>query len=163
MDVILSIKPKYVDAILMGKKRYEFRKNIFKNKNINHIYIYSSSPVKKIVAVFRIGEIIEDEPRSLWEKCKDLSGLDDKEFFKYFMDNRKGFAIEIDSLELLKTPIDPKEIMPGFVPPQSFCYVDTHLLPKSNNIYGIRTKYYANNRAVNQTKPTCQENLAKFI
>ena len=34
MDVLLSIKPKYVDAILKGEKKYEFRKIIFKNKNI---------------------------------------------------------------------------------------------------------------------------------
>jgi type I restriction enzyme S subunit len=32
MDVLLSIKPKYVDAILKGEKKYEFRKIIFKIK-----------------------------------------------------------------------------------------------------------------------------------
>ena len=28
MNIILSIKPKYVDKILSGEKRYEFRKQI---------------------------------------------------------------------------------------------------------------------------------------
>ena len=62
MDVLLSIKPKYVKSIIEGEKRYEFRKTIFKNREINRIYIYSSSPVKKIVASFVIGTILEDHP-----------------------------------------------------------------------------------------------------
>jgi hypothetical protein len=53
--VLLSIKPKYVKSIIEGDKRYEFRKTIFKNREINRIYIYSSSPVKKIVGTFEIG------------------------------------------------------------------------------------------------------------
>ena len=32
MNVLLSIKPKYVDEILAGKKIFEFRKSIFKKK-----------------------------------------------------------------------------------------------------------------------------------
>ena len=59
MTVLLSIKPDYVEKILDGSKKYEFRKIIF-NDNIQRIMIYSSSPVKKIVGFFRRGQIIED-------------------------------------------------------------------------------------------------------
>jgi len=161
MDVILSIKPKYVDAILRGEKKYEFRKNIFKNKNIDNVYIYSSSPVKRIVAIFNVGDIIEDDPKAIWDKCKDLSGLKDIEFFKYFTDNRKGFAIEIDNLEKLKTPIDPKKIMPDFIPPQSFCYIDAPLLPKGFNYSNDRNKCIRFDKA--RRKSTSQTNLDKYI
>ena len=58
MDVILSIKPKHVEKILSGEKQYEFRKQIFKNPEVENIFIYASSPVKKIVAVFRPAKII---------------------------------------------------------------------------------------------------------
>ncbi len=163
MDVILSIKPKYVEAILRGEKKYEFRKNIFKNRNINYIYIYSSSPVKKIVAIFNVGDIIEDNPKALWDKCKDLSGLEDKEFFRYFVDNKKGFAIEIDNLEKLKTPIDPKKIMPGFVPPQSFCYVSSSLLPKGVNYSSEKDKSMRINHIRCHDKSTLQADINKFI
>jgi type I restriction enzyme S subunit len=162
MDVILSIKPKYVDAILSGEKKYEFRKTIFKNKNVDHVYIYSSSPVKRIVAIFNVGDIIEDNPKALWDRCKDQSGINDIDFFKYFTDNRKGFAIEIDNLEKLKTPIDPKKIMPGFVPPQSFCYVETPLLPKGINYSNEKNKTMKNNHIKYQGKSTFQANLTKF-
>ena len=66
MDVLLSIKPRYVKSIIEGEKWYEFRKTIFKNRGINRIYTDSSSPVKKIVGTFEVGEILEDNPGHLW-------------------------------------------------------------------------------------------------
>ena len=41
MNVLLSIKPKYANQILNGNKRYEFRKSVFKNRNLDVVYIYS--------------------------------------------------------------------------------------------------------------------------
>ena len=125
MDALLSIKPKHVKAIVNGKKRYEFRKSIFKNRNIEKVYVYSTAPVKKVVGSFRIGRIIEDHPKRLWARLKKFSGLNDKEFFAYFGDNEKGFAIEIEGVTQFQNPIDPRNLIVNFVPPQSFCYVDS--------------------------------------
>jgi len=47
MNVLLSIKPKYVEKIVNGEKQYEFRKRIFRNKNVRKAFIYSTSPTKK--------------------------------------------------------------------------------------------------------------------
>ncbi|OPY50579.1 MAG: 50S ribosomal protein L22/unknown domain fusion protein [Methanosaeta sp. PtaU1.Bin112] len=127
MDVLLSIKPKYIESIINGQKRYEFRKTIFRRNYINNAYIYATSPVKKIVGAFRIGEIIEDQPSNLWVRFNGLSGLNKDEFFSYFQDQDIGFAIEITDVEVFEPPIDPTETNPDFVPPQSFCYVRSTL------------------------------------
>jgi type I restriction enzyme S subunit len=124
MDVLLSIKPRYVRSIIDGEKRYEFRKSIFRQPDVSRVYIYSSSPVKKIVASFEIGDILEDRPADLWETVKDYAGIDDRDFFEYFAGKSRAFAIEIQDLQELSEPIDPRETIPGFVPPQSYCYVD---------------------------------------
>jgi len=127
MNVLLSIKPKYVEEIKKGNKKYEFRKSLCNRKNfdkIEKIYIYSSSPVKKIVARFIVRVILEDHPEILWEKCKDVSGIDKGEFFKYFREKNTGLALEISELKFFKKPIDPKTLFPDFNAPQSFCYVD---------------------------------------
>lgn len=128
MNVLLSIKPKYVESIMKGDKRYEFRKVIFKNWDIEKVYIYSTAPVKKVVGAFIIGDIIEDHPNRLWEQFREFSGLNDIEFFSYFNGNKKGFAIEIENLEVFTNPVDPREIIPDFAAPQSFCYLDTAIL-----------------------------------
>lgn len=124
MDVLLSIKPRYVQSILDGEKRYEFRKKIFRRPSLSRVLIYSSSPVKKIVASFEIGDILDEHPVDLWENVKDYAGIDDRDFFDYFAGKSRAFAIEIQDLREFPEPIDPREAFPGFVPPQSYCYVD---------------------------------------
>ena len=54
MNVLLSVKPKYANEIISGRKKYEFRKLIFKRENIEKVYIYSSSPVKKVIGIVDI-------------------------------------------------------------------------------------------------------------
>lgn len=125
MNVLLSIKPRYVEAILKGNKRYEFRKNIFRNKDVENVYIYATSPVKKLVGFFKVGNILEDHPVCLWDQLKEFSGLNELEFFSYFGGNKRGFAIEIRGVAEFLNPLDPRDFIPSFVPPQSFCYLDT--------------------------------------
>lgn len=130
MNVLLSIKPKYVEEIKNGNKKYEFRKTVFRKKNLNEAYIYSTAPVKKIVGFFRIEKIIEDHPKNLWENFNEWSGIAENEFFDYFDNKEKGFAIEINEFELFENPIDPTCVIPNFVAPQSFRYID------SNELFG---------------------------
>lgn len=128
MHALLSIRPKYVEAILDGEKKYEFRKSIFRKGNIGKVFIYSTTPAKKIVGTFQIARIIEDHPKNLWNKLSTLSGLNASEFFKYFSGKEIGFAIQIDNLEKFKNPIDPRHLIPNFVPPQSFYYLNSGFL-----------------------------------
>ena len=128
MNVLLSIKPKYANAILNGEKEYEFRKIIFKDKSVEKIYIYSSSPIQKIVGVFIVGDIIKDHPERIWKKCQKKSGIAKEDFFTYFNGSEKGYAIKIDNIEQIENPIDPRSISQNFVPPQSFCYFDIPLI-----------------------------------
>jgi len=124
MNVLLSVKPKYVNSILKGKKEYEFRKKMFKKGPINFIFIYSSSPVKKIVGYFKLGEIIEDHPKMLWDKLSGVSGLNKEEFLDYFKNKEIGYALKITDLKRFKIPENPNYLIKNFHPPQSFCYVD---------------------------------------
>jgi len=124
MDVLLSIKPKYVKSIIEGEKRYEFRKAIFRNRSIHRVFIYSSAPVKRIVARFEISTILEDHPTAIWERVRDQAGIDEMEFFTYFAGRERGYAIGIGNLQEFDTPVNPREGNPGFVAPQSYCYVD---------------------------------------
>lgn len=83
--------------------------------------MYSTHPVKKIVGAFTIESIIEDDPRKLWERFKSLSGIEKEKFFEYFGNRKRGFAIKIKKVKEL-APIEPKDLIPEFCPPQSFRY-----------------------------------------
>ena len=128
MNVLLSIKPKYVEAIINRTKKYEFRKSAFRCKEaIELVYVYSTSPVKKIVGAFTIENIVEDHPRKLWEKFKEFSGIEEEEFFRYFGRHKKGFAIKIEEIEVFEIPIDPFQEFLDFKPPLSFYYMDENV------------------------------------
>jgi type I restriction enzyme S subunit len=63
MNVLLSIKPKYVELIKAGFKKYEFRRKISKKFDGSKVYIYSTSPIKKIIGVFDVKNYV-DPPQS---------------------------------------------------------------------------------------------------
>ena len=122
MNVLLSIKPKYAAKIVEGEKKYEFRKRIFKRKDIGQIYIYSTSPVRKIIGIITIKGILEGSTKGIWEKCSFYSGMTE-EYFCYFKDKEKAFAMEIKDVKVFTEPVDPYMIFDSFIPPQSFCYI----------------------------------------
>ena len=74
MSVLLSIKPKYINKIKKGSKRYEFRRTIFKQE-VTEIYVYATSPIKKIVGKIIIEDIIQDVPEQLWKSYYRKAGI----------------------------------------------------------------------------------------
>jgi predicted transcriptional regulator len=128
MNVLLSIKPKFVEKIISGEKKYEFRRTIFKNTESNSIFIYSSSPVKKIVGEMVVDAILAGRPKKLWEQCREFSGIGRKDFFDYFEGKDEAFALRIQKILLFDSPIEPQEIKDNFIPPQSFYYIRDELM-----------------------------------
>lgn len=123
MKVLLSIKPEFADLIFSGKKKFEFRKAIFKNPSIQTVVVYSSSPVQRIIGEFDIEKIICDDVSSLWKKTKKFAGIDEEYFFRYFENRESGFAIQIKSYKKYKEPLELKKEY-DVSPPQSFLYLE---------------------------------------
>jgi len=134
MNVLLSIKPKYVEKMKEGKKKYEFRKNTFKKiDEVEKIYVYSTYPEKKIIGYFTLDEIIEEDPEKLWEICKNHSGIEKDDFFEYYRGKETGYALKIDNFNKFAEPIDPYENLKDFVAPQSFQYIEHDYIEIGNN------------------------------
>ena len=123
VKILLSIKPKYVERILNGTKRYEYRKKIFKNRNVNTVVIYATKPVGKVIGEFYIRNIIEDDPRTIWSLTNKYSGISKTSFDEYFHDVEEGFAIEIDKFVKYKKKLELNEVSQRIKSaPQSFVY-----------------------------------------
>src|SRR5690606_2723691 len=122
MKVLLSIKPQFAELIFEGKKRFEFRKAIFKNKDIKTVVVYASSPMQKVIGEFEIDMIINDQLDTLWEKTSQYAGIDREYFYDYFTDREKGYAIKIKKTKRYKEPMCLKADF-KLHPPQSFLYL----------------------------------------
>lgn len=123
MNVLLSIKPKYANAILDGQKLVEFRKLAFK-KEIERVYIYSSAPEQRIIGYFIIEDIISDTPEQLWKQFSKVGSISEEDFFDYFANKQIGYSIKIKSVNKFRKSKNPKDIFKNFVPPQSYMYCE---------------------------------------
>ena len=123
MEILLSIKPKYSEKIFSGEKRYEFRKQK-PRRFVNRVFIYESSPSKVIVGWFSVKRIHSGSPEEIWERCKDFSGIDKKNYISYCNGAKIIHALEINEIFKFDDPIDPCETIPDFKPPQSFRYLE---------------------------------------
>ncbi|MCW7503897.1 MULTISPECIES: ASCH domain-containing protein [Leptospira] len=126
MNAILSIKPEYAWAIMEGKKKVEFRKNIFKKK-IKNVLIYSSSPDQRFIGYFSIKEIDIDSPNKLWKKYSKEGCISKEKFFLYYSNKVEGTSIIIEKVVRFRSPLEPKSIFKTFTPPQSFIYCEMDL------------------------------------
>ncbi|MBL7815635.1 MAG: ASCH domain-containing protein [Saprospiraceae bacterium] len=123
MKALLSIKPRFVEKIFNGEKKFEYRKVVFARKNIKIVVVYATMPVGKIVGEFSIEEILESTPSEIWAKTKDFSGVEKSFYDDYFEGRTKAFAIKIKDAVLYDIPINPYETENKFTAPQSFSYI----------------------------------------
>lgn len=124
-SVLLSIKPEFAERILSGRKKFEFRRVIFREKNISKVVIYASSPVQRVVGEFEVGDIIALNRRKLWARTKLSSGIRKAYFDQYFMGCVTAFAIQVKRPKRYAVPLK-LELACGWTrPPQSFRYIRT--------------------------------------
>lgn len=121
--IVISINPEYVESILNGTKKYEYRTKAAKH-DINKIIIYETTPVKKIVAEAEIIEILEMSPKDLWKKTKDFSGISKTFFDLYFKDRSIAYAYKLGNVVRYDEPLELSDF--GLkCAPQSFVYIST--------------------------------------
>lgn len=121
MDVLLSIRPQFAIQIFSGAKKFEYRRNIFKEK-VERVIVYASSPTQMIIGEFWIKGILFEEIDSLWSRTQRYSGISKQYFYSYFYDKDKGYAIKIGEIIRYHKP-KPLYTTYGITPPQSFAYI----------------------------------------
>lgn len=124
MKALLSIKPEFVKEIIEGRKKFEYRKKVFRRNDISSVVVYATKPYGKVVGEFEIGNILEDSLDKLWDETKLLSGISEDFFYDYFQDRESGFAIQIKDFKEYDVHLELSEFDSNIkVAPQSFCYV----------------------------------------
>lgn len=121
--ILMPINPEYVDEILAGHKKYEYRKIKAKRTNIDKMIIYSTSPVMKVVAEVEIKGILQENPEQLWELTKNYSGVTKEFYNQYYKNKNIAIAYELGKIVKYEKPKDLIDIGINYIP-QSFVYMD---------------------------------------
>ena len=120
--ILLSIKPEYVEKILQGTKKFEYRKHLAK-EDISAIYIYSTSPFMKVVASAQIIGRLSASPTALWEKTKTMAGISRAKYRNYFRGYTTANAYELGEVEIFESGKKLSDFGIN-VAPQSFVYIE---------------------------------------
>ncbi len=119
--VVLPIKPIYSDMIMSGIKKYEYRKRLCK-KDIEKIYIYSTSPVKKIIGEADVVDKIIMPKQDLWNCTRTFSGITEAFYNEYFKNTEYACAYKLGETKRYTKAVDLKDININYVP-QSYVYM----------------------------------------
>lgn len=126
--LFLSIHPKYVKAILDGRKTVELRKRVPRAEIGSQLVIYSSTPECAVVATAIIENIEASEPDKLWRRVSKIASVTQQEFDDYFFDRKIAVGIFISQVRVFEKPITLAELRKTwhkFHPPQQFRYLDS--------------------------------------
>lgn len=124
MKVLLSIKPEFADKIFSGEKTYEFRKSVFRNRNVKTVVVYATRPVAQIIGEFDVLSVVSDSPDRLWNITEEGAGISREFFEEYFAGRSCAFALKIGNATLYDTPVEPSDLIENFTAPQSYMYVE---------------------------------------
>ena len=122
--ILISIKPEYVEKILAGTKKFEYRKRLAKG-NVNCLFIYSTYPIMKVVAKVEIKGTLSASPSALWEKTKTDAGISRKKYREYFHGCPVAYAYELGNIEIF-TPEKELKDFNITLAPQSFVYLNVN-------------------------------------
>lgn len=124
--VLLSIHPKYADAIFSGSKKVEFRKIRF-SRPVSYIVVYVTSPICKVVGYLEVDRIDLDTPSSNWRKYGQLGAISSQDYKTYYAGKESSAAILIKMALKLDRPLRLNELWPDIRPPQSYQYLPRDL------------------------------------
>ena len=121
---LVSIHPRYVDEILHGQKRFEFRRRPFA-RDVSVLLIYATRPVGLVMGHATVRRVIVDCVDALWEECSMRGGIAREEYDRYFAGANQGVAVELDTVCAWEAGLPIGSMVPDMKPPQSFAYVPT--------------------------------------
>lgn len=123
--LLLSLRPKYLDAILDGRKSVELRRTKMNAKEGGGVFLYGSSPRSSVVATATLEKIDVDSPQRLWSRFGDVVGITRLELETYFSGVQLGYALHLRDVKRLDFPISIEQMrkVVGIEPPQSFRYI----------------------------------------
>lgn len=122
--LLISVKPRYAEAILDGTKTVELRRTRPSLPDGSLILLYSSTPTRAVVGWARLKRVHEGTPEEIWDALGDGAAIDAVAFDAYFEGAAAAFALQLDGVVEAARPVPLSVIRAiGIQPPQSWRYL----------------------------------------
>lgn len=124
--LVLSLRPRYAEAILSGAKTVELRRTRPNIKIPTLALIYATNPVRSLVGSCCVDSVESWPLRELWCLASEQAGVSRREFHEYFAGLSEGVALQLSGAQRAEVPVSLarlRRLVGGFRPPQSFAYL----------------------------------------
>lgn len=124
--LLLSIHPRFAEAIFAGNKKVELRRRVPKLEAGDTVVVYATVPTAAIVGAFTVQRLQSSSLGDLWRRTRDVAAISSSEFQQYFSGLDTGVGIWISKATRFKTSVslaDLRVSINGFHPPQGFRYL----------------------------------------
>jgi predicted transcriptional regulator len=123
---LLAVKPVWANAILQGRKKWEYRRLPPRLDYGSRVFLYATLKVGALVGEFTAGRVVTESA----DKLLDLTCHDTPHWREVIREYLSGLttatAIEITNPVSYRVPLTLRrlrEIVPDFSPPQNFRYL----------------------------------------
>ena len=123
--LLLSLRPRFAEAILDGSKTIELRRTRVAAPPGTHLLLYASAPIMAVVGVAVLGERHTARPSTIWRRHRTSLGLSRAEFDQYLAGAQFATALDITQAQALPDPFTLAWLRSHawFQPPQSYRYI----------------------------------------
>jgi predicted transcriptional regulator len=123
--LLISLRPRYAEAILTGDKTIEIRRRPINATPGTPIILYASSPARAVVGTARLAHLSTWEPDAAWRRHQHALGLSREEFDTYLNGATAAYLLHLTYVQHLNEPLPLQELREDgpFHPPQSFRYL----------------------------------------
>jgi len=120
---LISLEERFAEGILDGTKQVELRRRPMRLSVGATIWLYVKVPIGEVIGSVEVLSLQALAPSTLWRRYGDVSGLRRSEFFDYFADVERGFALVLSNPVRLTRPFPLERLRTlngRFQPPQFF-------------------------------------------
>ncbi len=108
--VVLSLRPRFAEAILTGVKTVELRRTVPKIVIPTRALLYAASPTRALLGTCVITSVRSAGLAALWQEYGPRSELSFDEFQQYFEGVAKGTALALSEPQALSQPIPLQDL-----------------------------------------------------
>ena len=139
-QVIMSLKPEYGELVFSGSKTVELRNRVVRIETGTTIWIYFTSPVRKIVGVADVRAVVYGSPLEIWRRFRERMCIEQARFEEYVGDRVRVTALVLKDVRKLDAPVpigSIRRVVRSFHPPQFY----SRVMPESR-LFGALNGYW---------------------
>ncbi|MDP3967872.1 MAG: ASCH domain-containing protein [Nocardioides sp.] len=135
--LLMSIQPRFANAILEGTKTVELRRKGPRDRP-DVVIIYGSGSAKTVLGVAQLKEVHTSTPGDIWKKFGATAGVTRAEFNHYFQGSETASALELTHPRRSGDGVPLSHLRQlGLEPPQSWRYVERQVTTELLDALGL--------------------------